>query len=75
MRRIHVCINNMSLIFLCYFYQLDMVIELNLATIKVLEGVQKKLQRMNSDEAAQVQTRQLPRRYSRGGLNCLQEIS
>lgn len=29
-----------------------MVIELNLATIRILEGVQKKLQRMNSDEAA-----------------------
>ena len=29
-----------------------MVIELNLATIKVLEGVQKKLQRMSSEDAA-----------------------
>lgn len=29
-----------------------MVIELNLTTIRVLEGVQKKLQRMTSDEAA-----------------------
>jgi len=29
-----------------------MVIELNLATARVLEGVQKKLQRMNSEEAA-----------------------
>lgn len=32
--------------------QLDMVIELNLATIRVLEGVQKKLARMSSEDAA-----------------------
>ena len=29
---------------------MDVVIETNLSTIKVLEGVQKKISRMNSDE-------------------------
>ena len=34
------------------YLQLDIVIESNLSTIKVLEGVQKKMARMNSEEAA-----------------------
>ncbi|XP_071141100.1 paired amphipathic helix protein Sin3a-like isoform X1 [Mytilus edulis] len=33
-------------------FELDIVIESNLSTIKVLEGVQKKMSRMNSEEAA-----------------------
>lgn len=33
-------------------FELDIVIESNLSTIKVLEGVQKKMARMNSEEAA-----------------------
>lgn len=40
-------------IYIYFFYlQLDIVIESNLSTIKVLEGVQKKMARMNSEEAA-----------------------
>ena len=33
-------------------FQLDIVLETNTSTIRVLEGVQKKLTRMSSDEAA-----------------------
>ncbi|XP_077996855.1 paired amphipathic helix protein Sin3a-like isoform X2 [Glandiceps talaboti] len=35
-------------------YELDIVLETNLATIRVLEGVQKKLSRMSSEEAAKL---------------------
>ena len=31
-------------------FELDIVVEANLSTIKVLEGIQKKLSRMNTDE-------------------------
>lgn len=33
-------------------YELDMVIDLNAATIRVLEGIQKRLQKMSPEEAA-----------------------
>ena len=36
---------------ICIYFQLDVVLETNLSTIKVLEGVSKKLQRMPSEEA------------------------
>lgn len=33
-------------------YELDMVLDLNTATIRVLEGIQKRLQKMAPEEAA-----------------------
>ncbi len=38
--------------FAIHFLQLDVVIETNLSTIRVLEAVHKKLQRMSPEEAA-----------------------
>lgn len=35
-----------------FLFQLDVVLETNLATMRVLEGVHKKLQRMSPEEAA-----------------------
>lgn len=48
---VHYCdfINQFSYVFV---FQLDVVIETNLAAIRVLEAVQKKLGRMTSEEAA-----------------------
>lgn len=36
--------------FMAYFLQLDVVLETNLATIRVLESVQKKLTRMSQED-------------------------
>lgn len=37
---------------LCLFLQLDVVLETNLATIRVLEAIQKKLSRLSAEEQA-----------------------
>lgn len=48
---VHVSLNLFQVLTILPF-QLDVVIETNAATIRVLEGVQKKLSRMTAEEAA-----------------------
>ena len=46
------CIRHCDVSCVTFFSQLDIVLETNSSTIRVLEGVHKKLARMSSDEAA-----------------------